>query len=341
MVVGTVLVIGAAAGCSKNYSLSPADAGSDQASSVITGTGGTGVDAERHDIQITSDTGDSADVTVLDGMADLTLDTAPSDTAPGDTKSSDTGSSDTESSDTGSSDTEVSDGGSHDSEADSPREGGLDSENDGEALPMVLSIPTIRDPAAVNHPQSGALVQTSGIVTAVKSAGPTHTMFIQAMNVTKYAGVYIYVGSASVTNVAPGAIVEAIGVVSNYRGIDQIDTTFGSFRVTGVAAAVPAPMDVAPGEIATGGARAAELQSMLVHLNTTVITTTPTVGTDFQVTPGGLIITSFVANGTGTSPFPVTVGQTFTSITGPLYTFGSVGTPDFKLAPRGLLDLVP
>jgi large repetitive protein len=330
MALWAILVVGAAAGCSKSYSLSPADGGSDHTSGVMTGTGGTGVDAERHDVQITSDTGDRADVAFLDGATDLTP-----DTAPGDVKSSDTASADS-----GSSDTELSDGHSHDSEADSPPDGGLDSGDDGQTLPMVLSIPTIRDPAAVNHPPSGALVQTSGIVTAVKSAGPTHTMFLQAMNVTKYAGVYIYVGSASVTNLAPGAIVEVIGVVSNYRGIDQIDTTVGSFRVTGVAAAVPTPMDVAPGEIATGGARATELQSMLVHLNTTVITITATVGTDFQVSPGGLIITSFVANGTGASPFPVTVGQTFSSITGPLYTFGSVGTPDFKLAPRGVFDLV-
>jgi len=329
MALRAILVVGAAAGCSKSYSLSPADGGSDRAS--MTGTGGTGVDAERHDVQITSDTGDRADVAVLDGATDLTP-----DAAPGDVKSSDTASADT-----GSSDTELSDGRSHDSETDSRPEGGSDSGDDGQTLPMVLSIPTIRDPAAVNHPASGALVQTSGIVTAVKSAGPTHTMFLQAMNVTKYAGVYIYVGSASVTNLAPGAIVEAIGVVSNYRGIDQIDTTVGSFRVTGVAAAVPAPIDVAPADIATGGARATELQSMLVHLNTTVIATSPTVGTDFQVNPGELIITSFVANGTGASPFPATVGQTFSSITGPLYTFGSVGTPDFKLAPRGVFDLVP
>ena len=343
MAIGTVLLLATAGACSKSYTLAP-DAGPDRPPGAVTDAGDASFDGTSSDVPQTND------VLEEGGAADGTSDVPAGETRP---DGPDTDGNGTKADAARDATPELASGDagaeSHDEDApadsreaggDLPAESGPDGgDADGDDGVLVLSIPTIRDPAAVNHPPSGSRVQTSGVVTAVKSAGPTHTFFLLAANVATYAGDYIYVGSTGVTNLAPGAVVQVTGLLSNYRGIDQIDTTVGSFSITGVTT-VPTPIDVAPADIATGGSKAAELQSMLVHLNTTVVASAATVGTDFVVTPGNLIITSFIANGTGVSPFPATVGQSFSSLTGPLYIFGSVGTPDYKLAPRSVADVI-
>lgn len=143
----------------------------------------------------------------------------------------------------------------------------------------------------------------------------------------------------------------ATGTYTAFRGQEQLDTTLpgGSTARTGTGT-VPAPVVVAnPADIATGGVHALDYQSMLIQVRA-VTATSATVGTDFTsrpagqcATPGGLYVTSFVANDTGASPFAAVACQTYTSITGVLvlYSFGLAAGPfDSKLAPRTAADVV-
>jgi hypothetical protein len=209
--------------------------------------------------------------------------------------------------------------------------------------PRTISIPTLRNPAAMGHPVSGSEVTVTGaVVTAVKTAGTNHAFFIQDPTATSWAGVYVFVGNVPVT-VRPSDVVTVTGTYTTFRGLDQIDTRAGgSVMVTGTGV-VPAPLVVTPGAIATGGPRALELQSMLVRVeNVTALTATS--GTDFSVVAGTsctdpgtgtLPITSFVANDTMASPFPAAMCQHYSSITGTVYSFDTS-----KLAPRNNADLV-
>ncbi len=194
---------------------------------------------------------------------------------------------------------------------------------------VTLSIPMLRSGDA-RPPMGASVVVPDAVVTAVKSAGTSHGFFLQDATATRFAGIYVFVGGAAVT-VSPGDRVTVRGTLTTRTGLDQIDARGGSIAPLG-SAAVPAPIAALPAEIATGGARALELQSMLVRV-TDVTAATATAGTDFTV-DGGLRVTSFVANDTGASPFPTAVGQRFASITGVLYVF-----TDSKLAPRSAADL--
>ncbi len=211
-----------------------------------------------------------------------------------------------------------------------------------------IPIPTLRNPAATGHPATGTVVTVSGVVTAVKTAGTNHAFFLQEPTATVWGGVYVFVGPA-VPTVAVGDTATATGNYVTFRGLEQVDTTVtgGAVSRTGTGT-LPAPVIVAdPAEIATGGIHAVDYQSMLLQVNA-VTASSATVGTDFTARPagmcataGGLVVTSFVASDTAVSPFPATSCQTYTSITGVLYSFGPTAGPfDAKLAPRNVADLV-
>lgn len=198
--------------------------------------------------------------------------------------------------------------------------------------PCGYAIPTLRNPMAPGHPALGTRVMVSGaVVTGVKTSGTNHAFFIQDPAASSWGGVYVFIGSAMVP-VSVGDVVTVTGTYTNFNGLDQIDARMGSVMRTGTAS-VPAPLVVSPADIATGGSRAMELQSMLVRVER-VTAISATMGTDFRVT-GNLIVTSYIANDTGPSPFPAMVGQTFSSITGHVYAFR-----DSKLAPRHAMDVV-
>jgi hypothetical protein len=214
----------------------------------------------------------------------------------------------------------------------------------GATTPM-LTIPTIRDPSAMGHPASGAVVTTSGIVTAVKNLGTSRSFIIQDPTATAWAGIQVFVGSASIT-VSRGDNVVVSGTVANFRGMDQLDARSGMYMAMGTGT-IPTPIAVTPSDIATGGPHARDYQSMLVTVSS-VAASSATSGTDFNVQPagmcmtaGGLIVTSVYANDLMPSPFPATACQTYTSITGIVYSFGpSAGPFDSKLAPRDTADVV-
>lgn len=209
-----------------------------------------------------------------------------------------------------------------------------------------VSISTLRNPRAPGHPALGAAVKVAGgVVTGIKTAGDTHGFFIQDPNAQAWGGIHVWVGNADVT-VAKGDVVTVTGVYAVFRGFDELQTGGNPPVKTGTAA-VPVPIVVPALDIAAGGARAQELQSMLLRVESVQVSKA-TYGVDFSVRPTGvtsgpeLVVTSFIANDVGPSPFPATAGQTYASITGFGFEFGaSDATAIPQLAPSSASDLQP
>lgn len=192
---------------------------------------------------------------------------------------------------------------------------------DADAGDGSLTISELRDPSSPSHPALGtSVVVRDAVVTDVKTTGNSHGFFVQDPAATSYASVYVFVGSAAPT-VSIGDVVRVLGTYSSWVGLEEIDVRAGMIDVTGVRAR-PAPVDVTLVEIAPNAPRAIELQSMLVRVHG-VIATTGTSNGDFSIgelTSGArLVVTSYMANDVGPSPFPATTGETFASITGHEY----------------------
>ena len=212
-----------------------------------------------------------------------------------------------------------------------------------DAAGTVVSIPTLRNPAAAGHPSAGTWVTVEGaIVTGVKSAGATHGFFIQDASAKEWAATFVVVAAVPVA-VAPGAVVTVTGKLSPYRGFDEIDASGGTTTLTG-SANVPAPLDVTPNDIRAGSATADQYQSMLLRIKA-VKAKTATNAVDFTVTSAAgnddLYVTRYMANDVGASPFPATCGQTYTPITSHGYHFRpSDAVSAAKLAPTSAAQLV-
>jgi predicted extracellular nuclease len=209
-----------------------------------------------------------------------------------------------------------------------------------------MSVMTLRNPAAAGHPAVGASVTIANVVvTGLKTSGSgSHGFFVQDQSAKAWAGVFVYTNTSPIT-VAKGDVVTVAGVYTSYRGFEEL-TTNGKAPVKTGTAAVPSPLVVPVLDIAEGGARAKELQSMRLRVQTVEVSRA-TVSVDFAVRPQGvttgpeLVITSYVINDLGPSPFTNTVGTTYSSITGFGYQFGpSDGTSIAKLAPENEGDVV-
>ena len=242
-------------------------------------------------------------------------------------------------------DADTSDGGVEDDAAQG-KDASDASVADQAAPGVVVSIPTLRNPSAVGHPVYGARVTVTGLVVGLDDVGANRGFYLRDTSQTVWAGVYAYTGGNAVT-VAVGDVVTATGNYSNYQGADQLQVTGkgNSYAKTG-SGGVPAPLNVTLAELsdcsATG--RAAQLQSMLVKM-TNVVTIVATVNTEFTVKAQGdasadtLIVSSFVANEAGLSPFPSGLNQKYASIVGYAHKSGNP-VEKCKLAPRNAADLV-
>jgi hypothetical protein len=200
-----------------------------------------------------------------------------------------------------------------------------------------LTVMQLRDPSSPSHAALGAsvVVRDAG-VTDVKTSGNSHGFFVQDPTGTSYAGIYVFVG-AQEPGVAIGDVVRVLGNYSTWNGLEEIDARAGLVDVTG-GRERPAPVDVSLNEIEPNAPRTVSLQSMLVRVHT-VISATATSNGDFTIgesTSGArMVVTSYMANDTGPSPFPVLASETFASITGHEY---CDGVP--QLAPMTANDVV-
>ncbi|MFT3706057.1 MAG: lamin tail domain-containing protein [Archangium sp.] len=130
---------------------------------------------------------------------------------------------------------------------------------------------------------------------------------------------------------------------SNFFGQIQLTGSLsaadGGVVVVSTMNGLPPAQSVTTQEVATGGARAAALESVLVKVdNVTVTNIAPPVGpgdvapTNEFVLDGGLYVNDFLFL---TTPFP-TLGQTYLSVTGVL----EYRNNNYKLEPRSLADIV-
>lgn len=208
-----------------------------------------------------------------------------------------------------------------------------------------LPVTSLRDPSSPDRPAMGTRVTVAGlVVTNVKAVGNSKTFFAQDPSATSWAGIMIFTGPSTPT-VAPGDVVTATGTFTAYKGLEEIDVSSGAYTRTGNAS-IPAPIDVAVTDINANGARALELQSMLLRVRN-VVATTATTNVEFSVADPAaptvtLQVSSFYANDVGPSPFPATQGEAFVSITGNgvMSAAGST-TPIGKLGPGQASDVVP
>lgn len=200
-----------------------------------------------------------------------------------------------------------------------------------------LTIPELRDPTSPGHAALGTPVVVRGaVVTDVRNVGNSHGFFAQDPNATSWAAIYVFVGP-NVVEQSVGDVVRVSGTYSSYLGLDEIDARAGDVEVTG-SRARPAAIDVTLADIEPNGNRPDALQSMLVRL-TDVVALTDTTKLEFTLgqwdSSASVAVTSYMANDTGPSPFPVTTGEHFSSIVGHAYVDG---VP--KLAPMSASDLV-
>ncbi len=191
------------------------------------------------------------------------------------------------------------------------------------------TVDALRDPAHADHPAEGALVAVDGVVVTAVREGQGFA--VQDATLAEYGGLYVYDFGDNV--VAVGDVVRVSGTYDEYYGLTEL--TSPTVTVTGTAA-VPAPLEVDPCDIGTGGSLAERYESMLVVVRDVTVTTENADGPDEDydefVVGGCLRVDDFFYE-----PLDQPLLDTsYTSLTGVL----TYGFDNAKLAPRGATDLV-
>ncbi len=181
---------------------------------------------------------------------------------------------------------------------------------------------------------AGTVVALDGLVVTAVAGDGFYAQ--QAEGTADYAGpdfsgIFVYTGSAP--SVSRGELVTVTGAEFLER-FDRTELENAAF--TTAPGTEPAPLVVAPTDIATGGARAEALESVLVRVeNVTVTDAMPDAPDDFGefAVDGGLRVDDEMYR---VMPFP-TVGEMFAQISGPLgWSFANT-----KVRPRDVADVVP
>ena len=179
----------------------------------------------------------------------------------------------------------------------------------------------VMDPVALE-----GVIATSGLT--FKKDG----FFVQDPKGGEYSGIFVYIGANMVT-VAPGDVLNISGTYDEFFTYSELKVAKAADIVKTGTAPVPAPAVVTSAEVATGGAKAENYEGVLVQVKNVKVTTAVDMNQEFIVDTKLRIDDLFIAKVDWVNP---AVGDTFTSITGPLaYTFDN-----FKVAPRTPADLV-
>jgi len=221
--------------------------------------------------------------------------------------------------------------------------------------PVTVTIKDIQDETSANHPKSDTVVTVTGVVSAIDSTLSTGTspryygFWVQDEAGGPYSGIYVYYywDDAAAAEKKPklNETIELTGKYTEYKSSsatkpDTLSELGGvSWTNKGQSANPPKPEVVLASEIAYGGSKAKSYEGVLVKIenaevesivNTTGSTPKP-VG--FKVKDAVLNVENDLVDFmTGTPP---TVGQKYTSISGPLhYSFDN-----YKILPRTAADL--
>ncbi|HEX2949967.1 MAG TPA: hypothetical protein VHV83_10455 [Armatimonadota bacterium] len=195
------------------------------------------------------------------------------------------------------------------------------------------TIAQIRNPNELTHTQLLAKkVRLSGILTAKALSGSGTMLWMQDPAGGAYTGIVAFANnSMNVSGLIPGDAVTLEGTYQEYYGLSEV--VVDGYQKTSSGNPVPVPLIVQPDEIATGGSKAEEYESMLVQINTVVVTNFNLADNgEFQVA-NTLLIDNLIYP-YDSSAYPLY--STLTSITG-ILTY-SLNTN--KLLPRSAADLV-
>ncbi|MGE5185392.1 MAG: thrombospondin type 3 repeat-containing protein [Acidobacteriota bacterium] len=184
---------------------------------------------------------------------------------------------------------------------------------------------------------TGSIVELTNVLVTAKG---TNGFFVQikpgdaGYTTADYSGVFVFTGGASplLANATVGARVTVDGTVASFMGELELATVTAVTVVAAGPEALPDPVTAQYGEVATGGARSAQLEGVLVTLG--AATASAVTGAEFTLTDASnasLVVTNFLY----TQP-SVAVGDTFASATGIL----AVRSNATKLLPRMASDLV-
>jgi hypothetical protein len=185
-------------------------------------------------------------------------------------------------------------------------------------------------------PAGSTVEVTHGLVTGQGSNG----FFMQykagdsAFTTADNSGVFVYTGTASalLANATVGARVTVDGNVDVYMGETELDKVTAVMVEAVGPEAAPAPVSTTYAQVATGGARAASLDGVVVTLGAATVSA---VGTgEFTLTDSAS--NNLVVNGFIYAQPNVSVGDNFGTATGILATRSSVS----KLLPRSATDVV-
>ncbi|PCC75041.1 hypothetical protein SAMN02745121_03754 [Nannocystis exedens] len=181
----------------------------------------------------------------------------------------------------------------------------------------------------------GNVVTVENVVVTSPLTFKKDGFFVQDPAGGEYSGIYVYINqNPDMLAVQPGDVVTINGLYTEFYDMSQITAgQAGDVIVTGTDA-VPSPIVVAPADIATGGAMAENYESVLVSVENVTVAAEADMFGEWTIDDGLRLDDLFFA--TADWPKPM-VGDTFTSITGPLvFSF-----ENFKLAPRTAEDLAP
>jgi len=209
--------------------------------------------------------------------------------------------------------------------------------------------PTISNPGSTGCPVSIYSIKsgttTVGSVVRVENAivtgEGTNGFFVQikegdvGYTSPNNSGIFVFTGAASplLAQVAVGNRVTIDGSVALFSGQLELDSVSSVTAGTAVEAA-PAPIVVTAAEVTTGGARATQLESVLVRIGASTVTALNAGQGEFTVMETGTVVVDDYLY----VPAPaITVGQTFGTVTGVLALRSNVS----KLEPRSAADLTP
>ncbi len=168
----------------------------------------------------------------------------------------------------------------------------------------------------------------NGFFIQIKPGDPGYTS-------ADYSGIFVYTGAGSphLTTIAVGNRISVSGTVVVFSGQIEISPVSALTVDNPAVEAAPAPVVVTAAQVATGGARATTLESVLVQVGASSVTAVDTAQGEFTVSDGAgtVLVDDFLF-----VPAPAAaVGRAFASVTGVL----ALRSGNSKIEPRDASDL--